>query len=133
MKFYLSLFLFFGTAFAGNKQSLSGEYMSLWGETLWTYKFETNGNYVFTTSGHFGDSKTIGSYRFRNDTVFLMALPASKQPDPKSYFRTDTLFKLSDTCFVDLSLGYEYCKTKGSTIMASRKRNVHKKGMPLIQ
>lgn len=123
-----------GTVLVDNKQQrVSGECVSLWGETLWTYKFRLNGSYAYSTAGHFGYSKTVGTYRVNNDTLFLTALPSNKQSDPKFYFKADTLFKLSDTCFVDLSLGYEYCKAKGRTIRASRKRDVHQKGMPVIE
>jgi hypothetical protein len=68
-----------------------------------------------------------------NDTLFLTALPANDEADPKSYFKNDTLFRLSDSCLVDLRLGYEYCRTKGKTIRASHRRNILVKGMPVIE
>jgi hypothetical protein len=134
-RLYILLISICGTLFTNinNQQEVSGEYIGLWGETIWTYQLNANGSYVYTTSGHFGDIQTFGTYKLSNNTLFLTAKPANKQPDPKRYFMYDTLFRLSDSCIVDLSLGYEYCRMKGKTIRASHKRNIHLKGMPVTE
>jgi len=114
---------------------LKGTYVALWGETTWSYTFQSGNTYSYETEGHFGNSKTLGNYNIINDTIFLNAWPKEKQPDTTLYFHVDTLLIYSDSCLLDIPLGYEHISIRDnqSTIFSSKRRNLNIKDRPVIK
>ena len=115
-------------------KSLNGTYMALWGETVWSYKFNRDSSYINQTSGHFGDINTKGRYKISNDTVTLTAFPINLQENPNSYFKTDTLIIDSDSCLIDLTTRHEHIlrKNDSGVIFESKKRNLELPGRPIV-
>lgn len=140
MKKYFTIFVasfcYASTSFPQNSErtKIIGTFAALWAETLCLYEFNLDGTYQYETSGHFGNSVTIGKYRIIHDTIILTASPKSQQRNTSFYFKTDTLIIHNDNCLLDLSLGYEHLRlqTKNDTIYAGKRRNLKLPGRPII-
>lgn len=115
-------------------KGLRGTYTSLWADTRWMYDFLSDSTYVYQTSGHFGNVNSKGKYCIVGDTVKLTAYPKELQEDPKFYFKDGFLLIENDSCLINLETGYEHLLRKdGNVIYASKKRNLKRKGMPVIK
>jgi hypothetical protein len=113
--------------------NVTGRYVALWGETIWAYNFNPDNTYVYQTSGHFGNIKTIGKYKISKDTIVLTAFSKDLQEDPNRYFKADTLIIQSDSCLINLQTGYEHLRLKpNQEIYTSKKRNLKLSGLPII-
>lgn len=128
-KYWFLVFILLGTAChlprtAQRKIRTKGIYATLWGETIWAYQLYPDNTYLYQTSGHFGFTETIGSYRIVADSIYLTAFPAEKQKDRKSHFIADTLLIISKDTLVDRSTRYEHLwrKDLGGSIYAGKKR-----------
>jgi hypothetical protein len=124
-RYFLSLlFCLFSIIVKKQQAGLSGIYYSAWAETIWTYDFDSSNIFVFKSSGHFGNTSTIGEYHLSGDSIFIKAFPKERQTDSDFIALTDTLLKDGDSCIIDLSLGYDYCKVNpnNDTIYHSRQR-----------
>jgi hypothetical protein len=106
---------------------LIGKFISWWGDTDWIYTFDSLGKYEFVTRGHFGFSTT--------NTIYLTAFPKSEQPDSNFYIKNDTLLIETNSCLLDVPLGYEYNieDTTQKVFYESKRRDMTKKGHPIIE
>ncbi len=106
---------------------VKGIYVGWWGTTQWTYIFDTDTTFTFNTAGHFGFTNTVGQYHISGDTLFLISNPKKLQKDTNALILNDTLMIEGDSCIIDLSLGYDYCKSKNNEINIHQSRQ-RKKG-----
>lgn len=128
---HLIAFILFPCYLMGqNQQSKpNGTYYGLWAETIWTYVFNTNNTFSFKSSGHFGYTNTVGQYSLSGDTIFLKSFPKTRQTDSNFIMLTDTLLTDGDSCIIDLSLGYDYCKLKhNNDIIYQSRQRIKSKG-----
>lgn len=66
---FLFVLFLFGSC-KENKLSHS-KYIGLWAETKFEYIFNSNNEFIFTTSGHFGQTKSFGKYAIIDSIVLL--------------------------------------------------------------
>jgi len=109
--------------------ALIGKYEGFWATTHWNFIFRSDNSYLFETRGHFGNTNTIGQFTISSDTVFLKPLPYELQKSEIYYNHIDTLLIDGDSCLINASLRYDYCKRKKGDIFFhySRKRPEAKK------
>ncbi|WP_108807449.1 hypothetical protein [Aquimarina spinulae] len=100
-------------------QNLKGNYSGYWASTKWSYIFDGNGNFEYVTTGHFGFTNTKGKYEIKGDTVYLKAKKTGKGTlDVRRRMLID-----KDSCIIDLRMRYDYCKSRNSEFLNSKKRN----------
>lgn len=56
---------------ASKEQFLDGKYEGFWAEIMWTYELKHNGQFTFTSRGHFGNVVESGFYLMKNSLVLL--------------------------------------------------------------
>jgi hypothetical protein len=93
---------------------LAGSYHGSWARTVWSYTFNSDNTYQYETNGHFGNTYTTGKFEILNDTVFLSPYPKEQQRNELYYHHKDTLLIDGDSCLIQISLRYDYCKRKKS-------------------
>lgn len=124
MKFFLIITLLYATATTGqsSRKVIKGKYSGWWADTYWTYTFDKKNIFHFLTRGHYGNSSTVGKYLISGDSIFIKAFPTAKT------FLIDTLLIDGDSCIIELSTRYDYCKKKRSQKIPheSRKRPMTK-------
>lgn len=86
------------------------EFVGLWAETEWTYKFNEDGSFVFKSDGHYDISTDSGIYVLIDSLILL-----SPETDWKMY---DGVLKtrlkiISDNCIRDFDDNY-YCESTDS-------------------
>lgn len=59
------------TKSSGTCEPIHAKYEGYWAETLWTYDFEPNGNFIFRASGHYGNVVDSGTYLTGDNMIFL--------------------------------------------------------------
>ena len=120
------LLVIFPVSLIGQKTEtkIAGEYEGSWAMSFWFYAFKKDNTYQFETHGHFGNSTTIGEYNISGDTLYLKPFTIEKQKNKSFIPSRDTLLLDGDSCIVNISLGYDYCKKKKTDnfIHNSRKR-----------
>ena len=116
------------------EKEIKGTFVGLWAGTVWSYVFNSDKTYKYQSTGHFGNSLTLGQYRISQDTLILNAFSKSQQRDTNFYFQTDTLIIDSDNCLIDLTTGYEHLRLKeeNDTVYASKRRNLKLLGRPVL-
>jgi len=117
-----------------NQKTITGKFVSFWGDTHWIYTFDSLAKYEFVIRGHLGFSTTKGTYRISNNTIYLTAFPKVEQQDSNFYFEKDTLLIESDSCLLGVPLGYEHNleNTTQKIFYESKRRDITKKGYPII-
>jgi hypothetical protein len=115
------------------RRVLSGTFTSYWGSTFWSYTFDSSMRYTYKTNGHFGNSTTQGNYLISSDTIYLTPFPKTQQTDSNFYFPGDTLIVHSDTCLLDIHLGYEHIlmNPDQKIFHGSKKRDLSTIGRPI--
>jgi len=73
MKKYLACILSLSLLFSCQQKPkfLNNKYEGFWMETQWTYDFKPNGNFTFTSIGHFGNVVDSGFYLVKDSLIFL--------------------------------------------------------------
>jgi hypothetical protein len=122
--FFLLTLLPFSLLGQNSSKNITGVFVGRWASTEWIYVFDKDNTFTFNTSGHFGFTNTAGQYRLSGDTIFLKSFPKEQQKDSNFLQINETLIIDGDSCIIDLSLGYGYCKRKnnGFIIYQSRQR-----------
>jgi len=120
---------------AKTKRAISGKYISWWGSTVWTYTFDTSGQYEYTAKGHCCFGTTKGTYRISGNTIYLKAFPKTEQLDSNYYVEQDTMLIKSDSCLLSVPLGYEHTleDTTQKVRCESKRRNIAQKGYPILE
>jgi hypothetical protein len=103
-------------------RDIRGVYVGRWATTQWTYVFAEGNIFTFNTAGHFGFTNTMGKYHLSGDTIFLKSFPKEQQKDTDFLSFSDTLIIDGDSCIIDLSLGYDYCKGKRNEFIIHESR-----------
>jgi hypothetical protein len=93
-------------------QTIEGVYQGWWARTNWTYEFKDNNEFIFNSTGHGGFDTVKGSYIIKGDTIVLN----SPKSDSTLAFENEQLIIDGDSCIIDLSLRYDYCKKGQVTI-----------------
>ena len=102
---------------------ITGEYFGAWARSRFVYSFTKDNTFSFTTAGHIGNSKTLGTFSISGDTIFLTPYPKEKQKG--AYSTNQTLLIDGDSCIIELSVGYDYCKqTKKEKYIYNSKRRL---------
>jgi len=122
----LIVLLFCSPAVFGQSKSKSiiGTYSGYWGDSRWTYVFNNDNSFRFSTTGHVGFTSTIGEFQLFRDTILLISFPKDKQSDSSFITLKDKLLIDGDSCIIDLTFGYDYCRENPDKqfIHRSRKR-----------
>ena len=120
MKYFPIILLF--SLFIKTEQEtlLIGQYNGYWATTRWTIDIKSNNEFDFITSGHFGFTKTTGKYYLSKSIV---QLKADNDAILSSVFESLKLKRVNDSCLVDLSNGYDYCRNR-TDYWCSRKWNL---------
>ncbi len=50
---------------------IRAKYEGYWAETMWTYEFKQNGQFIFVTSGHYGNVIDSGFYLIKDSLILL--------------------------------------------------------------
>jgi len=103
-------------------KNISCNYYGWWADTRWEYIFSKNNNFIFNTGGHFGNTHTMGIYHFSGDTIFLLPFAKEKQTDSGYLYLKDSLLIEGDSCVIQLSTGYDYCKGKQRELFIQHSR-----------
>ncbi len=122
--------LFLTSSFSkGQKEQkkIEGIYQGYWADTYWEWSFWDNNKFHFSTRGHFGFTDTDGSYFIKNDTIYVTSYPKSKQYTNESMPINETLLIDGDSCIIDPSVKYDYCKQKqgSQSFYMSRERKLN--------
>ena len=110
MNYRMFLFIItvcFASTCNGKKIKLEEKYIGFWYESSWVYEFDTNGNFIFTTGGHFGESTERGRYKIIEDQVFLIPDNDWHEED---VFKKE-LFIYSNNCLRDNDNNF-YCTSE---------------------
>lgn len=86
-------------------QTFNRQYESFWCETQWTFDFKKNGEYQRFTSGLYGNTLATGTYRVKNDTVYILSV----QNDPHHTIGSVYLLR-NDSIMIDFDTYMYYCK-----------------------
>jgi len=97
---------------AQNSAKLCGIYVGKWGGTTWFYEFKNDSVYLHKTTGRAGGTSTIGTYKISSDTLFLSPYKKSMQRSNHSIIAPDVLILTRDSCLIQLSTRYDYCKSR---------------------
>ena len=118
-----------------NRQAIKGKFLSWYGNTFWVYKFDSLGNYEYTTSGHCCNTTTKGHYIVSNNTLYLTPFPKDQQLDSNFISGRDTLIIKNDSCLLNVPLGYEHNieDTTQTDFYESKRRDIKQKGYPIIK
>jgi len=112
MRFLFSIFLFIATpCFAQvDTKNITGKYFGAWARSRFTYSFAKDKTFSLITAGHFGNTKTVGTFSISGDTIYLTPYPKEKQKDKYALNSNQILLIDGDSCIIELSVGYDYCK-----------------------
>ncbi len=119
IKIFIITSLLWCTAFASPKPpNLSGVYNGFWATTHWQYQFWEDGNFLFKSLGHFGNTYSYGIYTISNDTLTIstfddwevdIALVDTTIHDFLRFNHNQFIID-GDSCIIDMNIRYDYCK-----------------------
>ena len=106
------------TSFIFQKPPFEGDYYGSWASTHWEYHFKSDSTFLFLSSGHFGNTYSIGTYQLREDTLELNSIKTNGTTDSTIEgmdrhflnFQSDLFLLTADSCIIDLESGYDYCQ-----------------------
>ena len=103
LKRYLILILaYYAFAPSINAQTLERTYVGNWARTTWTYNLYSDSTFEFITFGHFGNTKSKGTYYILDDSLFLLR-DSGNAMGIKEKFIIE-----GDSVIVDYNLRYDY-------------------------
>ncbi|POY39947.1 hypothetical protein C3L50_08950 [Flavobacterium alvei] len=86
-------------------QGIEKNFIGMWAETIWEFRFSENGKFERISSGHFGNTSAKGKYKIVNDTIKIIS------GDEESAGTINEKYIISkDDILIDLRLGYGYRK-----------------------
>ncbi len=97
---FLLLHLFYDNSTLITTHKLKGVYCSFSSDSWFLYDFFDDSTFEFRTEGHFGRTRTKGSYIVDLDTIRLSAFSKEKQTDTFYFSTMGTLVILNDSCLV---------------------------------
>ena len=105
--FCSSVFTSFGQH---GQEIIIGNYHGLGELGGWTYSFKKNMIFSCSTAGHYGYFTATGKFSISGDTIYIKS--SEKRNKKSNHFMaiTDTLLIQGDSCLIDLSRQYKYCK-----------------------
>lgn len=84
-------------------QGIEKNFIGMWAETFWEFRFYENGKFERISSGHFGNTLAKGKYKIENDTIKIV----SGYEDSYGTINNQYLIDENDI-LIDLKLGYGY-------------------------
>ncbi len=88
-------------------QTLEKKFIGCWGDTTWDFKFQKNGKYKRTSSGHYGFTEVSGKYTVKNDTIHLKSGFKNTNGTVNEFYIIE-----NDSILVDMNNGYGYTAYK---------------------